>query len=175
MNPTSIYASHYFHQFQLPFTQRAYFTIGGKSQGGSPGESPKLAGAQGSSSLRSARGVFWWSRLPVHAASVQIRAFSVASPMVCNDIPQELLLFPRLCTDTFLAYLKTYLFVRTGVGSASEWLLEGALYNLLNEQSTIEQNHLQAFVESMQRDGERLTWQVCKIRVYRRRRSKHTE
>jgi len=29
-------------------------------------------------------------------------------------------LLPRLCTDTFLGHLKTYLFVRTGVGSASE-------------------------------------------------------
>ena len=29
-------------------------------------------------------------------------------------------LFHRLCTDTFLGHLKTYLFVRTGVWSASE-------------------------------------------------------
>src|SRR6218665_1988725 len=53
-------------------------------------------------------------------ASMQNRAFSVAGPRVWNDLPQELRLFPRLCTDTFLGHLKTYLFVRTGVRSASE-------------------------------------------------------
>src|SRR6218665_134468 len=46
--------------------------------------------------------------------------FSVAGPRVWNDLPQELRLFPKLCTDTFLGHLKTYFFVRTGVGSASE-------------------------------------------------------
>jgi len=46
--------------------------------------------------------------------------FSVAGPMVWNDLPQELHLLPRSCTATFLGHLKTYLFHRTGVGSASE-------------------------------------------------------
>ena len=62
------------------------------------------------------RGVFWLAR----TAAMQNRAFSVVGARVWNDLPQELPLFPRLCTDTFLGHLKTYLFVRTGVGSASE-------------------------------------------------------
>jgi len=56
----------------------------------------------------------------VRTAAMQNRAFSVAGPMVWNGLPQELCLFPRLCTDTFLGHLKTYLFVRTGVWSTSE-------------------------------------------------------
>jgi len=76
-------------------------------------------GAQDSRSLRSAeRGVLVFPF--AHTVSMQNRAFSVAGPRVWNDLPQELRLFPRLCTDTFLGYLKTYLFVCTGVGSASE-------------------------------------------------------
>src|SRR6218665_3875850 len=43
-------------------------------------------------------------------------------PMVWNDLPQELCLFPSLCTDTFLSHLENYLFVCTVVGSASESL-----------------------------------------------------
>src|SRR6218665_428671 len=78
-----------------------------------------VSGAQGSRSLRSAeRGV-----LVVPFASkafMQNRAFSLAGPRVWNDLPKELRLFPRLCTDTFLRHLKTYLFACTGVGSASE-------------------------------------------------------
>ena len=76
-------------------------------------------GGRGSRSLSSAeRGVLV---VPfARAASMQNRAFSVAGPMVWNDFPQELCLFPRLCTDTFLGHLKTYLFARTGVRSASE-------------------------------------------------------
>src|SRR6218665_3663257 len=42
-----------------------------------------------------------------HAASMQNRVISVADPRVWNDLPQELCLFPRLCTDTFLDHLKT--------------------------------------------------------------------
>jgi len=47
---------------------------------------------------------------------------TVADPRVWNDLPLELRLFPRLCTNrpTFLGHFKIYLFVRTGVGSASE-------------------------------------------------------
>src|SRR6218665_638632 len=78
-----------------------------------------MTGAQGSRFLRSAeRGVLV---LPfARTASMQNRAFSVASPRVWNNLPQELHLFPRLGTDTFLGHLKTYLFVRTGVRSVSE-------------------------------------------------------
>jgi len=52
-------------------------------------------------------------------ASMQNRAFSVAGPRVWNDLPQELRLFRKLCTDTFLGHLKTP-FICTGVGSTSE-------------------------------------------------------
>ena len=76
-----------------------------------------MLGAQGSRSLRSAeRGVLVLQFARI--AFMQNRAFSVAGPRVWNNLPQEL--FPRLCTDIFLGHLKTYLFVRTGVGSASE-------------------------------------------------------
>src|SRR6218665_1176978 len=73
-----------------------------------------VSGAQGSRSLRSAeKGILV---VPfARTASMQNRSFSVAGPRVWNDLPQELRLFPRLCTDTFLGHLKTYLFVRTGV------------------------------------------------------------
>jgi len=54
------------------------------------------------------------------AEAMQNCTFSAAGPRVWNDLPQELRLFPRLCTDTFLGHLKTFLFVCTGVGSASE-------------------------------------------------------
>src|SRR6218665_944851 len=63
-----------------------------------------VSGAQSSQSLRSAERVFWWSR----TVSMQNRTFSVVGPRVWNDLPQELCLFPRLCTDTFLGHLKTY-------------------------------------------------------------------
>jgi len=80
---------------------------------------PAMSGAGVSRSLRSAeRGVLV---VPfARTAAMQNRAFSVAGLRVWNDLPQELRLFPRLCTDTFLGRLKTYLFVHTGVGSASE-------------------------------------------------------
>ena len=78
-----------------------------------------MSGAQGSRSLHSAeRGVLV---VPfARTASMQNRAFSVAGTRVWNDLPQELRTFPRLCTDTFLGHLETYLFVRTEVRSASE-------------------------------------------------------
>lgn len=39
-------------------------------------------------------------------------------PRVWNGLPRELCLLPRSCTNTFYAHLKTYPFVRAGVGSA---------------------------------------------------------
>ena len=78
-----------------------------------------LSGTRGGRSLRSAEmGVLV---VPfARTAAMQNRAFSVAGPRVWNNLLQELRLFPRSGTDTFLGHLKTYLFVRTGVGSASE-------------------------------------------------------
>src|SRR6218665_999170 len=54
-----------------------------------------LVGGPGSRSLRPAQGgvlVVTFAR----TAAMQNRAFSVAGPMVWNDLPQELHLFPRL-------------------------------------------------------------------------------
>jgi len=78
-----------------------------------------VLGARGSQPLRYAeRGVLV---VPfARTVAMQNRAFSVVGPRVWNDLPQELHLFIILCTDTFLGHLKTYLFVCTGVGSASE-------------------------------------------------------
>ena len=53
-------------------------------------------------------------------STMQSRAFSVVGPVVWNALPLELRLFPRSLSDTFYKHLKTVLFVRTGVGSASE-------------------------------------------------------
>jgi len=53
-------------------------------------------------------------------SAMQNRTFSVVGPRVWNDLPRDLRLFPRLCTDTFLGNLKTYFFVHTKVGSVSE-------------------------------------------------------
>src|SRR6218665_80594 len=64
-----------------------------------------VSGARGRRSLLSAERGFCWSRLPVQRLC-RNRAFSVAGPRVLNDLPQELRLFPILCTDTFLDYVK---------------------------------------------------------------------
>src|SRR6218665_3006284 len=83
-----------------------------------------VSDARGSRFLRSAeRGVLVDPF--AHTAAMQNRAFSVVGPRVWNDLPQKLCLLPssldyRAYTDTFLGHLKTYLFVRTGIGSASE-------------------------------------------------------
>src|SRR6218665_918557 len=67
------------------------------------------------------RGVFWWSRLPVQrlcrTAHSLWRAlgFGMISFRSCASS-----LDYRAYTDTFLGHLKTYLFVRAGVWSASE-------------------------------------------------------
>src|SRR6218665_899251 len=83
---------------------------------------------------------------------IQVRAFCVNGPSVwpicqssdtslpsnCNPrflaVPPELLLLSRTISDTFYRRLKTLLFDRAGVGSASEYSgLEEALYTFLNE------------------------------------------
>src|SRR6218665_850773 len=74
-----------------------------------------VSGAWASRSLHSAEVVPF-----ARTAATQNHIFSVAGHRVWNDLPQELHLFPRLCTDTFLGHLKTYLFVHIGAGSASE-------------------------------------------------------
>src|SRR6218665_677809 len=48
------------------------------------------------------------------------RAFSVVGPLVWNGLPLSLLSLPTLFSQKFLQQLKTTLFGRAGVGSASE-------------------------------------------------------
>jgi hypothetical protein len=51
---------------------------------------------------------------------MQSHAFSGVGPVVWNALPLELRLFLRSLSDTFYKHLKTVLFVRAGVWSASE-------------------------------------------------------
>ena len=57
----------------------------------------------------------------------------MCDPYFYGNLPQELRFFPRLRTDTFLGNLKTYLFVRTGLGALLSSYLEEALCKYLNE------------------------------------------
>src|SRR6218665_3804529 len=50
----------------------------------------------------------------------QIRAFSVVGPSTWNGLPPELRIFNRTTSLAFFSHLKTALFDRAGVGSASE-------------------------------------------------------
>ena len=51
---------------------------------------------------------------------MQNRAFSVVGPLVWNGLPLALWSLPRVFSQKFLQQLKTTLFGRAGVGSASE-------------------------------------------------------
>src|SRR6218665_1895836 len=53
-------------------------------------------------------------------SSMQCRAFSVVGPLVWNGLPLALRSLPRVFSQKFLQQLKTTLFGRAGVGSASE-------------------------------------------------------
>ena len=57
--------------------------------------------------------------------------FSVAK--VWNDLPQQLRLFPRLWTDTFLGHMKTYLLHALELGALLSSYLDGVLYKFVNE------------------------------------------
>src|SRR6218665_2181795 len=50
----------------------------------------------------------------------QTRAFSVVGPSTWNGLPPELRIFNRTTSPAFFSHLKTALFDRAGVGSASE-------------------------------------------------------
>src|SRR6218665_844485 len=50
----------------------------------------------------------------------QIRAFSVVGPSTWNGLPSELRIFNRTTSPAFFSHLKTALFDRAGVASASE-------------------------------------------------------
>ena len=75
--------------------------------------------AGGSRSLRSSeQGLL---QVPFARTSIrQNRAFSVLGPSTWNGLPLELRLLPRSIPSVFLSSLKTVLFRRAGVGSASE-------------------------------------------------------
>src|SRR6218665_2870836 len=53
-------------------------------------------------------------------STTQARAFSVVGPSVWNGLPLSQRLLPRILSDTFYSRLKTLLFSRARVGSASE-------------------------------------------------------
>ena len=53
-------------------------------------------------------------------STMQSRAFSVVGPLVWNGLPLILRSLPRVFSQKFLQQLKTTLFGRAGVGSASE-------------------------------------------------------
>src|SRR6218665_2250637 len=53
-------------------------------------------------------------------STTQARAFSVVGPSVWNGLPLSQRLLPRILSDTFYSSLKTLLFSRARVGSASE-------------------------------------------------------
>jgi hypothetical protein len=76
-------------------------------------------GIQGRRQLRSAdKGVLL---VPfARTATMKNRAFSVVGPVVWNSLPFELRLHPGTLPGSFLTKLKTVLFGRAGVGSASE-------------------------------------------------------
>src|SRR6218665_1206641 len=50
----------------------------------------------------------------------QSRDFSVVDPPIWNGLPSQLQIFPRALSPAFISQLKTALFSRAGVGSASE-------------------------------------------------------
>src|SRR6218665_534190 len=52
----------------------------------------------------------------------QTHAFSVVGPSIWNGLPLALRLLPKAHPDAFYSSLKTALFSRAGVGSASEQL-----------------------------------------------------
>src|SRR6218665_3784888 len=55
-----------------------------------------------------------------HTSIMQSRAFSVVGPLVWNGLPLALRSVTRVFSQKFLQQLKTTLFGRAGVGSASE-------------------------------------------------------
>jgi len=55
-----------------------------------------------------------------HTATMQNRACSVVGPLLWNGLSLALRLFPGIVSNSFYAHLKTFLFGRTGIGSAPE-------------------------------------------------------
>src|SRR6218665_1784322 len=55
-----------------------------------------------------------------HTSTMQNLSFSVVGPLVWNSLPLALRSLPRVFSQKFLRELKTTLFGRAGVGSASE-------------------------------------------------------
>jgi len=74
--------------------------------------------ASGLSQRSAGRGVL--SVLFARTTLMQVRAFCVNGPSVRYGLPLELRLLSGTLSDTFYRRLKTVLFDRAGVGSASE-------------------------------------------------------
>ena len=84
-------------------------------------------GTRGCSSLRSSEQRLLFvpfartSFVPfARTSTTQARAFSVVGPSVWNGLPLSQRLLPRMLSDTFYSSLRTLLFSRARVGSASE-------------------------------------------------------
>src|SRR6218665_4069071 len=111
----------------LPLQQRIIFRIGAMVWRCILGLAPAYLrdlchpnpGTRGCSSLRSSeQGLLF---VPfARTSTTQARAFSVVGPSVWNGLPLSQRLLPRILSDTFYSSLKTLLFSRARVGSASE-------------------------------------------------------
>jgi len=109
----------------LPLQQRIIFRIGAMVWRCILGLAPAYLqdlccptpGTRGRSSLGSSdQGLLF---VPF-ARTTQARAFSVVGPSVWNGLPLSQRLLSRILSDTFYSSLKTLLFSRARVGSASE-------------------------------------------------------
>src|SRR6218665_2727101 len=76
-------------------------------------------GTRGRNSLRSSEQRLLFVPF-ARTSTTQARAFSVVGPSVWSGIPLSQRLLPRILSDTFYSSLKTLLFSRARVGSASE-------------------------------------------------------
>src|SRR6218665_2786259 len=111
----------------LPLQQRITFRIGAMVWRCILGLAPAYRrdlchptpGTRGCSSLRSSeQGLLF---VPfARTSTTQARPFSVVGPSVWNGLQLSQRLIPRILSDTFYSNLKTLLFSRARVGSASE-------------------------------------------------------
>src|SRR6218665_3814015 len=76
-------------------------------------------GTRGRSSLRSSEQGLLFVNFAL-TSTTQANAFSVVGPSVWNGLPLSQRFLPRILSDTFYSSLKTLLFSRARVGSASE-------------------------------------------------------
>src|SRR6218665_2700068 len=90
----------------------------GSCSGLPPRSLPSHPRSRGCSSLRSSEQRLLFVPF-ARTSTTQARAFSVVGPSVWNGLPLSQRLLPRILSDTFYSSLKTLLFSRARVGSAS--------------------------------------------------------